>query len=160
LHVRTMRPSMRSFSLCALVLAACGSGGGAVDAGFVIPATTKVLDDATRAAITSFDADGTLVGTAPALADLAPGDVIVSVPISGIAPDGFLRKVTSVTPSGGQVTVNTQFAALNEAITDGTITSSGDLPGSMVDMSRSTMDPTITIGPAPKTAFGRKLRAF
>ncbi|MCI0730039.1 MAG: hypothetical protein L0332_25425, partial [Chloroflexi bacterium] len=54
----------------------------------------------------------------PELAALAPGHVMVG-DVSQNAPDGFLREVTAVSTTGGQVVVTTGPATLEDAIQQG-----------------------------------------
>ena len=56
----------------------------------------------------------------PALAAVAPGEIMVAAP-SNAAPDGFLRRVTAVNTTGGQVVVQTQAATLEDAIQQGEV---------------------------------------
>ena len=56
----------------------------------------------------------------PELAAVAPGEIMVAG-TSDAAPDGFLRRVTAVNTSGGQVVVQTQAATLEDAIQQGEI---------------------------------------
>jgi hypothetical protein len=88
-----------------------------------IPETTVVMDEGTSAALTSVSGDGatlTFSESTPELEVLSPGEVVVG-DSSDAAPDGFLRKVTNVTTSGGQVVVETDPARLEEAIESGTV---------------------------------------
>jgi Tol biopolymer transport system component len=87
----------------------------------IIPETTKVLSEDTTDHLVSVSDD--LVNFSfdqltPELAQLEPGDVMVSGP-SPEAPYGFLRKVTSVNQVGNQILVTTQFASLEDAIEQG-----------------------------------------
>lgn len=54
----------------------------------------------------------------PFLANLKPGELLVSEPGPG-APYGYLQRVTKVTPSGAQVVVETEAASLDEALVEG-----------------------------------------
>ena len=97
----------------------------------VIPATTKVADTATGNAMTGFDPDTGVVTfstTTALLGNLKVGDVLVGEP-NGVAPAGYLRKVTSITKSKktGAVTLQTTQARLDETITQGTLDATGDL---------------------------------
>ena len=88
----------------------------------IIPETTNVLPPETTN-LTSVSPDGvtyTFSGMTPELAAVGPGEIIVSAP-TGLAPDGFLRKVTAVNTGGGQVIVQTQAATLEDAIQQGQI---------------------------------------
>ncbi len=93
--------------------------------------TTKVADQATQDALTSFDpttGQMTFAGSTPTLATLKANDVLVGEP--GVnAPAGFLRKVTSITNNkkSGVITVETTQALLNEAVKEGTLDAAADL---------------------------------
>ena len=89
----------------------------------IIPPTTSVADDATRAALTAYDpTTGTLrfSGSTPALAGLKPDDVIVSLPTSA-APDGYLRQVKAIRREDGAVILETTQASLTDAISEGSL---------------------------------------
>ncbi len=95
----------------------------------LVPETTKVSDAETRAALSSFDlASGTLrfSRSTSVLATLRAGDVLVSEP-STAAPNGYLRKVTSVRIEGIQTVVETTQASLTDAIHEGVLDATGDL---------------------------------
>ncbi|HNS50962.1 MAG TPA: hypothetical protein PKO09_07245 [Anaerolineae bacterium] len=95
----------------------------------VIPDTTKVLSGTTILSLTGISEDRsvyTFSSTTDQLASLEPGDVIVAA-ASGLAPDGFLRKVESVSTDGGRVVVHTQQAKLAEAIDTGGVSLSQEL---------------------------------
>ncbi len=130
-------------SLALSVVLACACGGAADDT--VIPSTTVVLDPAAQATLVSYSAtDGTLVATLPsALADLVPGDVVVSDMVDGVAPRGFLRKVTGSTQAGGQVIVSTAYAGLVDAVDTGTLNAQVVPTADMVDTSMG--EPSVTI---------------
>ncbi len=83
----------------------------------LIPPTTKVLDEKTQFMFERMDPNGTMYFTysTPALAALAPGDVLVSDAIEA-APYGLLRKVRLVRAEGDKVVVETDGALLTEAI--------------------------------------------
>jgi hypothetical protein len=76
----------------------------------IIPPTTKPLSADTTQYLSSISADGatfpacrqagTFSQMTPELSALAPSDVIVG-DVSAVAPNGFLRKVTSVTSVAG-----------------------------------------------------------
>ena len=88
----------------------------------VIPDTTEVLTDTTTQFLSSVSGDGavfTFTQSTPPLDGLTSGEVIVGG-VGAQTPYGFLRKVTSISSSGGQVVVETQAAALEEAIESGT----------------------------------------
>jgi hypothetical protein len=85
----------------------------------VIPASTKIADPATRAALMFYSKDtGRLVFSevTPLLDRLKTKDVIVSKPAPG-APYGFLRKITSMRKDGNILTLDTEQAKFSEAIT-------------------------------------------
>jgi len=87
----------------------------------VIPETTDVLPETTTQHLVSVSGDGTeftFDQSAPELEALDPGDVMVGDATEN-APYGFLRKVISVTPVGGQVIVDTEAATLEDAIESG-----------------------------------------
>ena len=74
---------------------------------------TRVLDDVAMAAMTAFQADGTLVfsGDAGNALALEPGHVVVSAPTEA-APWGVLRRVSTVERSGDDWVVRTTEATL------------------------------------------------
>jgi alpha-tubulin suppressor-like RCC1 family protein len=87
----------------------------------IIPDTTEVLPASTTEHLTSISGDGTQFTfdqSTPELAALAPDDIMVG-DASPNAPDGFLRKVTSIENVGGQVVIGTADATLEEAIQQG-----------------------------------------
>lgn len=93
------------------------------DESVVIYDTTEILSPATTQYLTGISGNGTTFTfsrTTPELAALAAGDLMVG-DVARAAPNGFLRKVTSVSSSGGQIVVQTAEAALEEAIQSGTV---------------------------------------
>jgi formylglycine-generating enzyme required for sulfatase activity len=87
----------------------------------VIPDTTAILPASTTQYLTQVSPDGatfTFSQSTPELAALQPGDVIVGDVAAGV-PDGFLRRVTSVSMPAGQVVVVTEPATLDQAIESG-----------------------------------------
>lgn len=87
----------------------------------IIPETTQVLTEMTTQHLSSVSDDGvtfTFSQLTSELADLDIGDVMVG-DVSAAAPYGFLRKVVSVTTSGGQVVVTTTDATLEDAVEQG-----------------------------------------
>jgi hypothetical protein len=89
----------------------------------IIPPTTNALPPETTQQLTAVSPDGTIYTFAamtPALAAIAPGEIMVAGP-SNAAPDGFLRKVTAIDTSGGQVVMQTQTATLEDAIQQGEV---------------------------------------
>jgi hypothetical protein len=123
---RLSRAAVLFMLLVAAVASACSSNdttntpppasGGAGTA--VLADATRVLDGDTRAALSSYAPDGTLTfsHSTPLLDGLAPGAILDSATNPPVAPAGFLRKVTAVNRSGGQVVVQTTQAHLEEAL--------------------------------------------
>lgn len=111
-------------ALLAALLAACAQTPGQpdLDDDVLIPPTTKVLDAATRSALLDVRADGTLTFSAitGVLDDLEPGDVIASEPAPS-APEGLLRKVTTIRVDDDIIVVETVGAELREAIHHGSL---------------------------------------
>jgi hypothetical protein len=106
-----------------LVIMACSKGGDTTiqTTAAVVPATTKILDSSSSSNLSSVSPDGvqlTFSGTTPQISSFNVGDVVVS-DASSSAPDGILRKITSIDTSGGQVVVNTTGATIEEAIQKG-----------------------------------------
>ena len=95
----------------------------------IIPDTTEVLPSTTTQHLVNVSSDGstyTFDQTTPDLTDLHSGSVMVSG-VAPNAPEGFLRKVTGVTETGGNVIIQTQPATLEEAITQGSFSFSQTL---------------------------------
>ena len=89
----------------------------------IIPETTDTLPPETTQQLTSVSSDGvtyTFAKMTPALATVVPGEIMVAAP-SNATPDGFLRRVTAVNTTGGQVVVQTQAATLEDAIQQGEV---------------------------------------
>lgn len=89
----------------------------------IIPETTKVLTEQTTDELIDISQDGsvfTFSQMTPELAQLDSGDVMVG-DVSEAAPYGFLREVTGVTSSGGQVVVTTASATIEDAIQQGAV---------------------------------------
>jgi hypothetical protein len=89
----------------------------------IIPPTTNPLPPETTQQLTTVSPDGTtytFAAMTPALAAIAPGEIMVAGP-SSAAPDGFLRRVTAVNISGNQVTMQTEAATLEDAIQQGEV---------------------------------------
>jgi hypothetical protein len=86
----------------------------------VIPDTTQVLPAETLLNLASISENGVFTFTqgSSALDEVNPGDVIVGS-VSAAAPNGFLRKVTAITPVGDQLVVETIAATLDEAVQQG-----------------------------------------
>lgn len=90
----------------------------------IIPDTTEVLTAESTEHLVDVSPDlsiFTFNQTTPELAELDPGDVMVSGPADA-TPYGFLRMVTGVDSAGGQVVVTTSFATLEDAVEQGTFT--------------------------------------
>ncbi len=87
----------------------------------IIPDTTKVLPPSTTQYLTNISEDGTTFTfsqSTPDLQAISLGDIIVS-DVTTAAPYGFLRKVSLVSDSGGQVILTTTGAVIEEAIQQG-----------------------------------------
>jgi formylglycine-generating enzyme required for sulfatase activity len=87
----------------------------------VIPDTTEVLTETTTQHLSEISGDGAVFTFTQSTADLNaldPDDVMVGDATTN-APNGFLRKVTSVSSAGGQVVVETEAATLEDAIESG-----------------------------------------
>ncbi len=109
----------------------------------IIPETTKVLTESTTQYLGSVSSGGvyTFTQSTPELEALEPGDIMVGTPCDA-APDGFLRKIVTVTPSGGQVIVETVATVLDEAIDSGSLQVGGELDPEMIES--STLAPGVT----------------
>lgn len=89
----------------------------------IVPPTTKVLPSSTTQYLSSISSDGAVFNFSQMtseLSALASGEIMVG-DASSAAPYGFLRKVTSVSTSGGKVIVQTQPATIDEAIQQGEV---------------------------------------
>lgn len=87
----------------------------------IIPETTEVLTEETTDELITISQDGavfTFAKMTPELSEIDIDDVIVGG-ISPAAPYGFLRKVTNVSSSGGQVVISTTTATLEDAVEQG-----------------------------------------
>jgi hypothetical protein len=118
----------------------------------VIAENARVLDAQGRQGLSSFDpVGGALVFSTvtPQLAALQPGDIIVSEP-SAAAPYGLLRKVSSTSPSGSGLVVQTTQGTLKEVILQGTLHAQGTL--SPVDLEAFESAPGV-VRPALKVGF-------
>lgn len=95
----------------------------------IISESARVLDAQGRQTLASFDpVGGALVfsTTTPQLAALKAGDILVSEP-SAAAPYGLLRKVSSTSPSGSGLVVQTTQGTLKEVILQGNLLAEGIL---------------------------------
>ena len=87
----------------------------------IIPDTTNILSDTSTQYLTNISEDGTIFVFAhatPELNNVAIGEVIMSES-TPLAPNGFLRKVTAISNTSGQVVITTVQATLEEAIQQG-----------------------------------------
>lgn len=128
-------------ALLGLVLVGCGTSQGPVESPVIVPKTTKVLDDATRQSLQSYDpTTGELrFGPAATFGALQPDDVLVTQPLPPLAPYGFLRKVVSVQTVGSDTVVETVPAKLTEAIHQGAFKIDQPLKPSMLASSSLVM---------------------
>ncbi|WP_420597094.1 hypothetical protein [Deinococcus sp.] len=114
----------------------------------IIPNTTKVSDLATQSALTAYDRTSGAMRfsqNTPILAALKPGDVLVSEP-SSAAPNGYLRKVTTVRTQGGEVVLGTTQAKLTEAVSQGVLDANVDLTPDKVQRTETFL-PGVTVTP-------------
>lgn len=82
-------------------------------------AAARVLSEEERAALSSATETALRFAAPPAsLADVQVGSVVISEPATA-APEGLLRRVTSISQDGGALVLQTQQAAIGEAIADG-----------------------------------------
>ena len=89
----------------------------------IVPPTTNALPPETTQQLTSVSSDGvtyTFRPNDPCAGSGCAGRDHGGRP-SNAAPDGFLRRVTAVNTSGGQVVVQTQAATLEDAIQQGEV---------------------------------------
>jgi hypothetical protein len=95
----------------------------------IIPETTKVADPATRNALESFDLTTGFLrfkNTTPVLESLSTGDVLASEPF-GVAPYGYLRKISAIRKEGDVVILETTQASLTDAVHQGWLEGEGSL---------------------------------
>ena len=107
--------------IVALVLTACSPSDS--DGEVVLKPTTVVADEETEEALTSVTENQEVLNfteSTPQLDGLEVGDVLVMGPTDH-TPEGLLRKVTGIDHSGS-VVVSTEFATMEDAIEEGTIT--------------------------------------
>jgi WD40-like Beta Propeller Repeat len=89
----------------------------------IIPNTTNVLTSATTQYLASISNDAvvfTFTQMTSELANVSPGEVITGAP-SAPAPYGFLRKVSAISTSAGNVIVQTEAATLEDAVEQGAV---------------------------------------
>jgi hypothetical protein len=86
----------------------------------VIPDTTKPILESTQNLLSNISVAGTMRfdSSNTQLQSFKTGDVLVSKP-TPLAPNGFLRKISSVRTEGNEVVVETTEATLTEAISSG-----------------------------------------
>lgn len=117
----------------------------------IIPDTTEVLTEQTTDKLVDISSDGaefTFSQMTPELSDLDMGDVMVG-DVSAKAPYGFLRQVTNVTSSGGQVVVTTEATTLEAAIQQGAIQMSKQL--TPADVEAMTLADGVSLKMQPNT---------
>jgi PKD domain len=100
----------------------------------IVPTTTKVLSTTTQAALENVQPNTLTFAGTPAI---MAGDVVVSSPTSA-APDGFLRKVTSVRQENGKTILETAPATLCDAIQKGSLQATRALNASDVESTNLT----------------------
>ncbi len=117
----------------------------------IIPPTTKVLTSTTTQYLSSISSDGvfTFTQTTPQLSALSPGHIIVG-DVTTAAPNGFLRKVSSVSSAGAQVVVQTASATLEDAIQQGEVQVSRTLTPS--DVRSANYRKGVSLARAPNAA--------
>lgn len=112
---------------------AFGAPEPVVEEAFVIPDTTKILDEEILDSIVDISEDGATYVFAPeteriseALGALQIGDTIVAGQ-AALTPNGFLRRIAGLSYSDNEIIIETEQAALDEAITFGYFEASTDL---------------------------------
>lgn len=123
-----------SAALAAIVLA-CSSSSEDPSAAdeVVLKPNVRVLGETSLARLTSFGADGKVVfaGHDEVLDGLAVGDVVAGA-VAREAPSGLLRKIVGVSRTDDGVVLETQRAALTDAIAKGRVRlSKGLTPGDL-----------------------------
>jgi photosystem II stability/assembly factor-like uncharacterized protein len=89
----------------------------------IIAENTRVLDAQTREKISDIDTSNytfTLSEHSHLSSDLKAGDIIVD-DTSSLAPYGYMRRITNINDSKGDVVIQTEQAKLTEAVRQGTI---------------------------------------
>jgi len=90
----------------------------------VVAENTRVIDQQTREIITAIDTINytfTINGNSDLVTNLKVGDILVDS-ASALAPNGYLRKITTISHTkDGEVVINTSQATLTEAVTKGNI---------------------------------------
>jgi formylglycine-generating enzyme required for sulfatase activity len=118
----------------------------------IIPDTTEVLTEQTTDELIDISQDGsvfTFAKMTPELSELDAGDVMVSN-VSEAVPYGFLREVTGVTSSGGQVVVRTASATIEDAIQQGAVQLSRHL--TPADVEKMTLADGVSLMTQPNAA--------
>lgn len=111
----TLRSSPGSSGPIDVAVDIVGWIGGSV----LVNADTRILDTATAAAITTVTDTTVTVGTATGTAaSLKVGDIISTGPTAK-APNGLLRRITSITSGTGKVTFGTTPVGLRDAVRRG-----------------------------------------
>ncbi len=129
------------------------SGGGEVYVKDTATASDNlnVIDKKDEAYIASVDSDKIVFNPgAASIKNLSAGSVVIGG-VSPLAPDGYIRKVVSVTSSGSASVVNTVPASLEEALTGGAFAVSREFSPSDVNK----FEPYLTgveLGPVPAAA--------
>ena len=112
-----------ALSIIVLSLAGCGDKDDPVSPGaltpepFTLAGSTTIIPPTAAAAIQAYDpASGamTLTETPEFTAEVSVGSILIGQH-DAVAPDGFLRKVTSVTSGDGTLTLETESALMTEA---------------------------------------------
>ena len=133
-------------SLLVLTVAACTNPPQNV---VIVRPETKILDLATRNALEESQLDGTLVFAGSSTPAFQPGNVLVSEP-SAKAPDGLLRKVTSVEQVGGKTLVRTTQAQIGDALQKGKLSALQELTPADVQSASLHQGVRLLSGPNPQ----------
>ena len=119
----------------------------------IIPDTTKVVEEATMQSLDGISPEGTftfVASTADAeafLLSVQAGHVLAGG-VTDLAPEGFLRRVMTVSRNGSQFVIETAEATLEEAIEQGVVEINEEL----------TLDDLAAVQPAEKRATVAKAR--
>lgn len=122
-------PFLVLLGLFALLTSCTELQQGNAPKGVIIPATTKVGDAATRAALSEYDPDTGVMRFSTrtsTLAQLKADDVLVAEP-SAAAPHGYLRQVKAIRPDGDGLVLETTQASLTDAIYQGELDFTRDM---------------------------------
>jgi hypothetical protein len=111
----------------------------------IVSPSTVVLSSTTMESLGSVSTNGvlTFTHTTPELARVEVGSIIVAQPAAA-APDGLIRRVTSVTVQSGQTILQTRQAALDEVFDQVSAVVDGEIP----------LTPGTTAAPALPSAIG------